>query len=285
LGVGVPLLVRPLVLGHPLVGGGGRRDPEAIPHAGAGGADVFGAGDDAEALREFRDEAEVGGGVAVGVAGVVVEALAIGHREIVGEQGREIRRVDMLRDVAELWSGNVLGVADGFFGIERLLVAVVVFEQISHTSYVAAEARPTALDVVDRAGGSEQARQLGGGEQAIGNEALGGGAEVHDWDREGAVAIFGVAVSKSDIGVVRARLVGIPTGDDSDRLSSVASALHSTERPEASCPDHSAPSLEGKEDFLMPGREALVKESVDKDERIRPLRGSGGDVALLGGWP
>jgi hypothetical protein len=94
-----------------------------------------------------------------------------------------------------------------------------------------------------------------------------------------------VAVSKRDIGIVRAGFVGIPTGDDSDRLGSVASALHSAERPEASCPDHSAPSLEGKEDFLVPGREALVKKAVDKYERIRPLRGSGGDVALLGGWP
>jgi hypothetical protein len=92
-------------------------------------------------------------------------------------------------------------------------------------------------------------------------------------------------VRKRNIGIITARFVGIPTGYDSDRLGSVASALHSTERPEASCPDHSAPSLDSEKDFLVPGREALVKESVDKDERIRPLRGSGGDVALLGGWP
>jgi hypothetical protein len=40
-------------------------------------------------------EQEVGGGVAVGLAGVVVQAFAVSHWEVVGEEAGEVRGVDV----------------------------------------------------------------------------------------------------------------------------------------------------------------------------------------------
>ena len=84
LGVGEPLLVGPGIGVEPGLGGGGIGDAESVPHAGAGGEDVFGRSDDAEELGEFGDEVAVGGEGAVGLAGEVVLALAVASREVVG---------------------------------------------------------------------------------------------------------------------------------------------------------------------------------------------------------
>ena len=95
LGVAEPLGVGPFVGGHPGFGGFGGGDAEAVPDAGAGGVNVGGGGDDAEVVGELLEEQEVGGGVAVGVAGVVVQAFAVSYGQVVGEEASEVCGVDV----------------------------------------------------------------------------------------------------------------------------------------------------------------------------------------------
>lgn len=95
LGVAEPLGVGPFVGGHPGFGGFWGGDAEAVPDAGAGGVDVGGGGDDAEVVGELLEEQEIGGGVAVGWAGVVVQAFAVSHGEVVGKEAGEVCGVEV----------------------------------------------------------------------------------------------------------------------------------------------------------------------------------------------
>jgi len=168
------------------------------------------------------------------------------------------------------------GVVDGGSGVEGFLVYVAGLQDVHHIAEVAAEALPSALGVVDGAGGGEDVA-------CFVYVSFCCGAEVDEGDGEWSVAVFGAGVSEGDIRIVGAGFLGIPPGDDADGLGSVAGAFHSAECAEAACADDAASLLNGEEDFLMPGGEALVKEAVDEDEGVWAFKGGGGDVALLRG--
>ena len=62
----------------------------------------------------------------------MVLALAVANRQVVGEEGEEIGAVRVLGSVTLDGSGDMLGVADGFLGVEGFLVAVVLAEEVCY---------------------------------------------------------------------------------------------------------------------------------------------------------
>jgi hypothetical protein len=183
-------------------------------------------------------------------------------------------RVDVLRGIATDGSGDMLGVADSFLGVEGFLVDVACLQDIHHIAEVSAEALPGALGVVDGAGNGEDVT-------GFVDMSFCCGAEVYEWDGERAVAVFGTGMSQSYIGIVGAGIIGIPPRDDADRLGSVAGALDGAECAEAPCSDDAAATLDGEEDFLVPWGESLVEESINQYERVGTFQCGGSDVALL----